>query len=184
MTTLDKPDNLVEMFEESVARYGGNLWMGTKNAARDGYDWVTYDQVGQRIVNLRGGLANLGIRKGDAVGIIANNRVEWAAACYATYSLAGRYVPMYEAELEKTWRYIIADAAVRVLFVSTPEILAKVKDWPDEIETLDHVVLIDGQGEGTMAALEQHGRQHPGPAVYPDAGDIAGLIYTSGTTGG
>ncbi|WP_319404866.1 long-chain fatty acid--CoA ligase [uncultured Desulfosarcina sp.] len=183
MVTLDKPDNLVEMFEESVARFGSNLWMGTKNKTRDSYNWVTYDQVAQRIANLRGGLAHLGIQKGDAVGIIANNRVAWAAACYATYSLAGRYVPMYEAELEKTWRYIIEDAAVRVLFVSKPEILAKVKGWPDEIETLDHVVLIDGEGEGSMAALERLGRDNPVTAVYPAADDIAGLIYTSGTTG-
>lgn len=183
MVTLDKPDNLVEMFEESVARFGGNLWMGTKNKTRDSYNWVTYDQVAQRIANLRGGLAHLGIRKGDAVGIIANNRVAWAAACYATYGLAGRYVPMYEAELEKTWRYIIEDAAVRVLIVSKPEILAKVNGWPDEIETLNHVVLIDGQGEGSMAALERLGKDNPVTAVYPAADDIAGLIYTSGTTG-
>ncbi|MBC2712415.1 MAG: AMP-binding protein [Desulfosarcina sp.] len=183
MYTLDKPDNLVEMFAQSVDRFGGNLWMGTKNRAKDGYDWVTYDQVARRITNLRGGLAHLGIQKGDAVGIIANNRVAWPVACYATYSLAGRYVPMYEAELEKTWKYIIEDAAVRVLFVSRPEILAKVKGWPEEIETLDHVVLIEGQGEGTMEALERYGKEHPAPAVYPDADDIAGLIYTSGTTG-
>ncbi len=183
MYTLDKPDNLVEMFEESASRFGSNLWMGTKNKAKDGYDWVTYDQVAKRIANLRGGLTHLGIQKGDAVGIIANNCVEWAAVCYATYSLAGRYVPMYEAELEKIWRYIVEDAAVRVLFVSKPEILAKVKNWPDEIETLNHVVLIDGQGEGTMAALERVGMDNSVPAVYPEADDIAGLIYTSGTTG-
>lgn len=183
MYTLDKPDNLVEMFEESVSRFGSNLWMGTKNEAKDGYDWVTYDQVAKRIANLRGGLTQLGIRKGDAVGIIANNRVAWATVCYATYSLAGRYVPMYEAELEKTWRYIVEDAAVRVLFVSKPEILAKVKNWPDEIETLTHVVLIDGQGEGSIAELEKVGADTIVPAVYPEADDIAGLIYTSGTTG-
>ena len=125
MYQLDKPDNLVEMFERSAARFGGNRWMGTKNAAKDGYEWVTYDQTAQRIANLRGGLARLGIERGDAVGIIANNRVEWAIACYATYSLAARYVPMYEAELEKTWKYIVADAAIRVLLVSKPEILER-----------------------------------------------------------
>ncbi len=183
MTALDKPDNLVEMFAQSVARFGGNRWMGTKNAAGDAYDWVTYDQVAQRIDDLRGGLAHVGIAKGDAVGIIANNRVEWAAACYAAYGLAGRYVPMYEAELDQTWRYIIEDAAVRVLFVSQADILQRVQGWIDEIDTLDHVFLIDGQGENTMAGLERIGRDHPVAAIYPDAEDIAGLIYTSGTTG-
>ena len=183
MYKLDKPDNLVEMFDESVARFGGNLWMGTKNATKDGYDWVTYDQAARRIADLRGGLAQLGIEKGDAVGIIANNRVEWAVACYATYSLAGRYVPMYEAELEKTWKYIVDDAAVKVLFVSKPEILEKVKTWPEEIASLIQVVLIEGQGDGSMQALERLGADNPVPAVYPRSDDIAGLIYTSGTTG-
>jgi long-chain acyl-CoA synthetase len=163
MFTLDKPDNLVEMFEASAQRFGSNLWMGTKNRAGDGYDWVTYAQASRRIDHLRGGLAHAGIQKGDAVGIIANNRVAWAVACYATYSLAARYVPMYEAELEKTWRYIVEDAAIRILFVSKPEILVKVENWPDEIETLDRVVLIDGQGEGTMAAMEHVGMQNPVP---------------------
>ena len=183
MYTLDKPDNLVEMFAESVARFGSNRWMGTKNKAKNGYDWVTYDQVGQRVADLRGGLNHLGIRKGDAVGIIANNCVAWAVACYATYSLAGRYVPMYEAEREATWKTIIADSAVRVLFVSTPAILAMVSGWTEEIETLEHVLLIAEQGEGTMAALERIGRDNPASAVCPDADDVAGLIYTSGTTG-
>ena len=183
MYKLDKPDNLVEMFDESVARFGGNLWMGTKNAAKDGYEWVTYDQAARRIANLRGGLAQLGIEKGDAVGIIANNRVEWAVACYATYSLSGRYVPMYEAELEKTWKYIVDDAAVKVLLVSKPEVLEKVKTWPEEIASLNHVVLIEGREDGSMQALERLGADNPVPAVYPGPDDIAGLIYTSGTTG-
>ena len=183
MYTLDKPDNLVEMFEETVAKFGGNLWMGTKNAAKDGYDWVTYDQAARRVANLRSGLAQLGIEKGDAVGIIANNRVAWAVACYATYGLAGRYVPMYEAELQKTWKYIVTDAAVKVLFVSKPEILEKVQSWPEEIDTLEHVILIEGEGDGSMQALERSGSKTPVPAIYPLADDIAGLIYTSGTTG-
>lgn len=183
MVALDKPDNLVEMFAQSVARYGDNPWMGTKNAAGDGYDWVTYAQVARRIDALRAGLAFLGVAKGDAVGIIANNRVEWAVACYATYGLGGRYVPMYEAELDRTWKYIIADAAVRVLFVSSADIWRRVKDWTHAIPTLEHVLIIEGQGEGTMASLERIGRQHPVDPIYPAAADIAGLIYTSGTTG-
>ena len=183
MYKLDKPDNLVEMFENSLARFGDNVWMGTKNAARDGYDWVTYTQIAQRIANLRGGLAHLGIARGDAVGIIANNCVEWAVACYATYSLAARYVPMYEAELEKTWKYIVADAAIKVLLVSKSEILEKVATWPDEIESLQHVICIEGQGEGSLLALERLGAEQSVAPVYPQSDEIAGLIYTSGTTG-
>lgn len=183
MYQLDKPDNLVEMFEQSVAQFGNNRWLGTKNQAGTQYDWVTYAEAGQRVEHIRGGLADLGIGKGDSVGIIANNCVEWALTCYATQSLAARYVPMYEAELEKTWKYIVSDSGVKVLFVSNPTILQIVKSWPDEINTLTRVVLISGDGGYSLAELEAAGRQKPAPQVYPGADDIAGLIYTSGTTG-
>jgi len=45
---------------------------------------VTRKEVNTRIDNLRAGLAKLGFNKGDAVGIIANNRVEWIVAAFAT----------------------------------------------------------------------------------------------------
>jgi long-chain acyl-CoA synthetase len=183
MFELDRPDNLVAMFKESVARFGANPWLGTKNVSGDGYDWVTYQQVAQRVDHLRGGLAALGVSRGDSVGIIANNRVEWAVACYATYGLGARFVPMYEAELEKTWRYIIADSQVKVLLVSKAPLNEVVKEWPADIETLETVILIEGDGQNSMAALEAVGARSPVAARHPAADDIAGLIYTSGTTG-
>ncbi len=183
MYQLDKPDNLVEMFEQSVEKFGGNEWLGTKYKSGDGYGWVTYTQVAERIHNLRAGLAGLGIQKGDTVGIIANNCLEWAVACYATYGLAARYVPMYEAELKKTWKYIITDSTIKVLLVSNKDVYEKVKNWPEEIDSLSDIVLIQGAGPGTMAELEATGKKNPVPSIYPDPEDIAGLIYTSGTTG-
>ena len=132
---------------------------------------------------LRAGLAGLGVGRGDAVGIIANNRTEWAIAAYATYGLGGRFVPMYESELPRIWEYIVADSAIKVLFVSKPEILQKVSDFPQKIPNLAHLVLVEGTGPGSMAALEETGRLHPVKAIHPGPDEIAGLIYTSGTTG-
>ena len=56
--------------------------VGTKNTAVE-YEWVTYSQVSRRVYNLRGGPARMGVKKGDAVGIIANNRTEWAVCAFA-----------------------------------------------------------------------------------------------------
>ncbi|HON23582.1 MAG TPA: long-chain fatty acid--CoA ligase [Syntrophales bacterium] len=179
---LDKPDNLVDLLEESVARYPDNLLFGTKNQQKM-YEWITYRDFGRRVDNLRGGLAQLGVTKGDAVGIIANNRVEWAEASFATYGLGGRYVPMYEAELLHVWKYIVKDSGVKVLFVANPAVYEKVKDFPKDIPTLERIFIIDGAGENTMAAVEKLGAAHPVPSLRPDPDDIAGLIYTSGTTG-
>jgi len=179
---LDKPDNLVDLLEESVARYPDNLLFGTKNQQKM-YEWITYRDFGRRVDNLRGSLAQLGVTKGDAVGIIANNRVEWAEASFATYGLGGRYVPMYEAELLHVWKYIVKDSGVKVLFVANPAVYEKVKDFPKDIPTLERIFIIDGAGENTMAAVEKLGAAHPVPSLRPDPDDIAGLIYTSGTTG-
>ncbi|TAL32342.1 MAG: long-chain fatty acid--CoA ligase [Spirochaetes bacterium] len=182
MYQLDKPDNLVEMLEESVARFGEREWFGAKDAGGE-YRWHTYRQVGDRIDNLRGGFARLGIGKGDTIGIISNNSIEWAVACYATYGLAARYVTMYEAELVATWEYIIRDSNTKLLLVSKREIYEKVKHLLRDGGDLKHIVVIEGEGMDSMTELEKTGSMHTFPAVRPGAQDIAGLIYTSGTTG-
>ncbi len=180
--TLDKPDNLIDWWEESAAKFADRRLFGTKN--KNGvYEWVTFKEVDTRINNLRAGLAQLGIGKGEAVGIIANNRVEWAVAAFATWGRVARFVPMYEAELLQVWKYIITDSQINVLFVSKPEIYEKIKDFPKDIATLKHIFVIDAEGEHSMAAVEKMGAAKAVPSQRPQSDDIAELIYTSGTTG-
>jgi len=180
--TLDKPDNLIDWWEESAAKFADRRLFGTKN--KNGvYEWVTFKEVDTRINNLRAGLAQLGIGNGDAVGIIANNRVEWAVAAFATWGRVARFVPMYEAELLQVWKYIITDSQINVLFVSKPEIYEKIKDFPKDIATLKHIFVIDAEGEHSMAAVEKMGAAKAVPSQRPQSDDIAELIYTSGTTG-
>jgi long-chain acyl-CoA synthetase len=179
---FEKPDNLVEFLERSVRNYPERPLFGTKNANGD-YEWITYRDVGKRVDNLRAGLASIGVKKGDAIGIIANNRTEWAICAFATYGLGARWVPMYEAELASVWKYIVADSGIKVLFCSKPEILAKVKDFPKDIKTLEKLVLVEGTGKDTMEEMERIGEKKPVPSITPSPYDVAALIYTSGTTG-
>jgi long-chain acyl-CoA synthetase len=180
--TLDKPDNLIDWWQESVNQFGDRRLIGTKN--KNGvYEWATRKEVNTRIDNLRAGLAQLGVNESDAVGIIANNRVEWIVAAFAAWGRLARFVPMYEAELVHVWKYIIADSGIKVLFVSKPEIYEKIKDFPKDIPTLKHIFVIDAEGEHSMAALEKKGAAKPVAPKSPKAEDVAELIYTSGTTG-
>jgi long-chain acyl-CoA synthetase len=179
---LDKPDNLVELFEKSVKDFPDRPFLGTKDK-QGVYQWVNYREVGRRVDNLRAGLASLGVKRGDAVGIISNNSPDWAVGHYATAGLGAFYVPMYEAELTHVWEYIIKDSGIKILFVSKPEILEKVKDFPSSISTLEKIILIAGEGPGTMAELEKAGEKKPVKSIYPDAEEVAVLVYTSGTTG-
>ncbi len=179
---LDKPDNLVELFENSVKRFPDRPFLGTKNNQGQ-YEWVTYREVGRRVDNLRAGLAGIGVKRGDAVGIISNNSTAWAVGHYATVGLGAFYVPMYEAELTHVWEYIIRDSGLKVLFVSKPEIYERIKDFPSRIPALEKIFLIAGNGTGTMAELQNIGEKNPVKAIYPKPEEVAVLVYTSGTTG-
>ena len=182
MYEFEKPDNLVDLFERGVEKFPHNPLFGAKND-KGVYEWLTYEDVGRRVDNLRGGLAKAGIGKGDAVGIIANNRTEWAVAAFATYGLGARFIPMYEAELAQVWKYIVGDSSVKVLFVARDEILEKVRDFPRDIPTLEKIYLIESEAENSMTALEKLGAENPVSSYHPDPDEIAVLIYTSGTTG-
>lgn len=179
---LEKPDNLVELFENSVKQFPDRPFLGTKNKQGE-YEWVTYREVGRRVDNLRSGLAGLGVKSGDAVGIISNNSADWAVGHYATVGLGAFYVPMYEAELTHVWEYIVRDSGIKILFVSKPEILAKINDFPSRIPTLEKIFVIDGEGKDTMSELEKTGEKKPIKSIYPKPEEVAVLVYTSGTTG-
>jgi long-chain acyl-CoA synthetase len=174
--------SLVDLLDHSAETYAARELFGTKTG--DAWVYTTYAQFKKLVDDMRGGLAQLGIGRGDKVGIIANNRIEWAVAAYATYGLGAAYVPMYESQLEKDWDYIVRDSQVKILFAANREIYDKTKSFPAAIPSLKHVVLIGGDGvELTYKSLLEKGAAKPVPAVHPESKETAGLLYTSGTTG-
>lgn len=175
--------NLVDMQESVCAEYASKPALGTKV---DGvYRWTTYEEFGKRIAACRGALALMGVKRGDKVAMIANNREEWAVAAYATYSLGAHFVPMYEAQLPKDWEYILDDSASVVLFAATQEIYDKTIGFVDSIASLREVVCLDApeSKEYSWAAWMKRGADNATPSVDVDPSEVAGLIYTSGTTG-
>jgi long-chain acyl-CoA synthetase len=182
MYELDKPDNVVEIFQESIARYADRPLLGEKD--KNGvYQWVSYQEFGKRVDNLRAGMSQLGIKKGDTVGIISNNSINWAVTFIATTGLGAILVPMYENELLNIWKYIIADAEIKMLFISTSNVYNKIKDVLPTIPSIKHVILMEGDGKNSMAELEKAGSTKPVEAIFPEARDLGILTYTSGTTG-
>lgn len=89
---LDKfykhPRNLVDLFEDTAARWSDRNAIGTKNPATKQYEWISYKHLAERINNARGGLHHLGVNKGDAVGVIIGNSVEWYVLENASHGLA------------------------------------------------------------------------------------------------
>ncbi len=181
--SAEKFVDLVDMQKKAVAAHGPRNLFGTKV---DGvWKWVTYAEFGKRVDDFRGGLAQQGIVKGDAVAIISSNRVEWAVAAYATYGLGAMLVPMYEHQLPSDWKYIIEDSGSRLLITTTGAIYEQVKDWPNKIEKIEKVfsMHLPADDPNSFAGLEAAGREKPAPAVEIDPESVCGFIYTSGTTG-
>ena len=119
--------DLVDVLQKSVARYPECRLFGTKI---DGaWQWITYAEFGRRVEHFRGGLATLGITKGDTVAVISANRLEWAIAAYAAYGLGAKFCPMYEHQHEDDWSYIVEDSGARVLLVATYPIYETVRTW-------------------------------------------------------
>jgi long-chain acyl-CoA synthetase len=180
---------LAQIFRESVDRYGPRELFGTKRAGR--WQWTTYAELGTISERCRGGLKSLGVGPGDRVGIISNNRVEWAVAAYACFGLGAAFVPMYEAQNPKEWEFILRDCGAKVLIVANDSIADKVKAFLNADIELRHVVVIettsppvapDGpRSVTTFAFLLDAGK--PVAALNPAPEDMAVLIYTSGTTG-
>ncbi|MCB9596673.1 MAG: long-chain fatty acid--CoA ligase [Sandaracinaceae bacterium] len=178
-----KYSNLIEIFEHSVKAHADRPLFGVKQ--RGAWKWMSYREFGKQTDELRGGLAQLGVGEDDVVAIIANNRPEWAIAAYATYGISARYAPMYESQLPKEWKYILADSGAKVVFVATEEIRVEVAKIAEELETLHHVVLLGESPDAklTFDDVRAKGREHPAPLQHPSGDHIAGFIYTSGTTG-
>jgi len=108
MSFEPKYATLADLFQTSIDAYGPRELFGTKKNGR--WTWTTYAEFGNLVAKLRGGLASLGIGRGDNIACVANNRVEWAVAAYAAYGLGAAFVPMYEAQPDKDWEFMVKDS--------------------------------------------------------------------------
>jgi long-chain acyl-CoA synthetase len=176
MTYKPRYTNLVELFRTATQKYANKPLFGTRKPS--GWHWTSYAEFARMVDGARAALASMGVERGDRVAIIANNRLEWAVCAYATYTRAAVYVPMYEAQLDKDWHYILRDSGAKVCFVSNDAVERRVRGLQADLPSLVHVINLEGPRYGEL--LDKTAAV---PSTSPADDDIAKLIYTSGTTG-
>ena len=155
---------------------------------------ITHRETEERVRHVSIGLRELGIKPGDRVALLSENRPEWAFADYACLAARTADVPIYATLPPKQIEYIVRDSGAVAMFCSSADQYAKVREVRAALPTLKHVIVFDRDakrdGAMTLAELEERGRAAAGKyptyrddalAVQPD--DLATLIYTSGTTG-
>ncbi len=132
-----------------------------------------------------------GVKKGDRVVILSENRPEWAVADFATLLLGGVDVPIYATQTSEQCLFVLQNSEARVAFVSTRQQYEKIAAIRQQTG-LEYVVMMDEAPELTEAVpMQSFLRNAPldddpelealGRLAEPD--DLATLIYTSGTTG-
>ncbi len=178
---------LVEILLRSVEEHAERPLFGVKDPSGS-WRWTNYRDFGRAVDRVRLGFQQLGVCPGDKVAIIANNRVEWAVACYAAFRSGAAFVPMYEAQATEEWEYILRDSSTKLVLTANEAIAARVAGF--ELPELRHIVSLDPRASsGARGAVTVHTYgsllQATGSsaAVEPSPNDLACLIYTSGTTG-
>jgi long-chain acyl-CoA synthetase len=174
---------LVELWEKSTELHGPRELFGTKLGGV--WRWISYSEFKTEVDALRAGLAALGVKAGDRVAMIAGNRVEWAAAAYATFGLSATFVPMYEAQPLEDWTFILHDCEAKVVLGSTPQVLEKLDLIRTQLPKLEHVIGLELPEDDARSYKQRLavGRAAPRPPEHPAADHPACFIYTSGTTG-
>lgn len=148
---------------------------------------LTWEALRARVDALAGGLAGLGVTRGDSIALMLNNRPEFHIADLAAVTLGATPFSIYQTLSPEQIEYVIADAGARVALVERA-LLAPLLAARRRLPALAHVIVVDGDGgAGTTALAEIEGSSPSfdaaatARAVAPD--DLLTLIYTSGTTG-
>jgi long-chain acyl-CoA synthetase len=187
------PGTLNQLFFDAVENFHKPDALQVKRNGR--YEPISHGTLAQRVRRTSLGLTELGVRPGDRVAILSENRPEWAIADYACLMLGASDVPIYPNLPPEQIAYILRDSGTVAILVSNAEQAAKIAAIRGECPSLRHVITFADSVDGadmTLAALETSGASVDGDArlaayraralaVRPD--DLATIIYTSGTTG-
>jgi long-chain acyl-CoA synthetase len=188
-----EPGTINELFFEAIEKFDKPDALQYKRGGK--YTPVSHREIERRVRHAALGLATLGVKEGDRVAILSENRPEWAIADYASLTSGVTDVPIYPTLPPDQIAFIIKDSGAVAIFVSTADQAAKVAEIRSQVPALTHVISFDEVGPSadmTLAALEHRGAAAETPQslesyrriaenVHPDA--LATLIYTSGTTG-
>ena len=182
MTTASEASTVAEAFRRTVAATPDRVAVRTLDDAVS----LTWAALAQRVDAVAGGLAKLGVRRGDTVALMIGNRPEFHLVDLAVTTIGATPFSIYQTLPPEQIAYVVGDAGARLAIAETallPNLLAARRELPG----LERVVVIGAGEAGTIPLGEVEG-SNPGfeveaawRAVTPE--DVLTLIYTSGTTG-
>ncbi len=190
---MEQYATLAALFLDNCRRHANRQTYYCKN--NDGiWNSFSFREIEQIVTKLSFGLSASSVGKGDRVGIISNNRPEWAMADFATICLGGVTVSIYPTLVPNQIKYIIINSEAKVVFVEDKTQAEKIVSFIEDTTFLEMMVVMDNSSidhpasitwdqllEKSKQEIKMRSLEVLINAVR--SGDLATLIYTSGTTG-
>lgn len=192
-------ETIPELFTHLADHYRGQdrTVLRYKDKDTDSWTSISWEELERRVQAFAGYLHQQGIRKGDRVAILSENRPEWAITDLATQMIGGINASIYTSLPAKKVAYIVRDAGAQLLVVSVPIQRKKAEEIFDECPDLKGVVVMSDLPDDAPSTFTHWDTAMDAGATYWSAHrdelapladavapeDLSALIYTSGTTG-
>jgi long-chain acyl-CoA synthetase len=189
------PTTLPQLCLAAIERYAKPDALNHKRAGK--WIHISAESFVERVRHIALGLAELGVKAGDRVALLSENRPEWSIVDLGILSLGAVNVPIYTTQAVEQVRYILEDSGARLIFVSGRKVFKHARAGIENVKTLEGMVFFDtdavNEFEGAITLEDLEGRGVERERTDPNAYDlmanavrhdeIATIIYTSGTTG-
>jgi long-chain acyl-CoA synthetase len=153
---------------------------------REGWQEVSWAEAALRVDELANGLLALGVRRGDAFGILASTRLEWVLLDFALALVGGITAPIYANSSPGDCVYLLEHSEAVGVLVEDEEQLATIEEVREQLPGVRHLLTFSdlhrlAERGRDFAAAEPDALAEAEAAVTPE--DLFTYIYTSGTTG-
>jgi len=174
---------VAQAFRITAAQRAGEVAIRTKGDAFT----ITWGELRERVDALAGGLAKLGVQRGETVALMLSNRPEFHLCDLAAMMLGATPFSIYNTYSSEQIGYLLGDADARIA-ICEQQYLAQVLEARAAAPQLQHVIVVDGEAPaGTLALVDVEGSNADFDVEASVArlrgDDVLTLIYTSGTTG-
>ncbi len=187
--------NMAELFLAAIDAFQKPAALKYKRDGR--WHDISHRQLYEDVKRAAFGIEQLGVRPGDRVALLSENRAEWLVADFACVMSLAVSVPLYPVLPAEQIEYMLRDSEAKVILVSSREQLEKVRALRSRVSTLEHIVVFDDGvtlesdeidlrrllelGEARSASKTDAAYREAALATGPH--DLLTILYTSGTTG-
>jgi long-chain acyl-CoA synthetase len=191
-----KADTFPKLLRLNAREHGGEIALREKDLGLwRVFTWTDYQT---RVHDFALGMVELGLGRGDVVGIIGDNRPDWVAAEIATHAVGAMSLGLYRDVLDEEAAYLLSYGDAKLVFAEDEEQVDKLLALADRAPNLKHIVYSDPRGmrkyddsrlmEAGKLATMGRDRAAREPGLYDrlvdatSGDDVAILCTTSGTT--